>query len=288
VFIAAVARGRGVSVEKVLSDFGRGDVLIGQAAVDAGLADSVGTLDSLLAELSAGDNAMKNQTVAAAPENKPTASVGSGKCSSCRAAMSDSDPMYCKGCFDGDDDDDDDDDMDSKKAQAFRAAVLALLACDDEAKAIGALTGYKAQAEQATAKLAEVEAQLALATKAKQDAEIGAKLDAAVAEGRIKPAAREQFEKLYASHGAPALEAALSVLTPAAAVAPAEPATEEKAQEAAKAAAEKASAWQRKTPVLGDLTDEQKAVIAKVGVAPEKFEAHRRALYRNLAETENK
>src|SRR5690606_29965998 len=36
VFVSAVARNRGVDEETVLSDFGRGDVMVGQAAVDAG------------------------------------------------------------------------------------------------------------------------------------------------------------------------------------------------------------------------------------------------------------
>ena len=41
--------GRGVSVEKVLADYGAGGVLVGQAAVDAGLADALGTYGDALA-----------------------------------------------------------------------------------------------------------------------------------------------------------------------------------------------------------------------------------------------
>lgn len=52
VFVGAVAQHRGVPVETVLSDFGQGGVFVGRAAVDAGLADEVGTFESLLAELS--------------------------------------------------------------------------------------------------------------------------------------------------------------------------------------------------------------------------------------------
>lgn len=53
VFVSAVATNRGVSVEKVLSDFGQGDVVVGQKAVAAGLADRVGSLDSVLSGLRA-------------------------------------------------------------------------------------------------------------------------------------------------------------------------------------------------------------------------------------------
>lgn len=52
-FIANVAAMRGVSIDKVKSDFGRGGVLVGARAVAAGLADRVGTLDSVLTGLAA-------------------------------------------------------------------------------------------------------------------------------------------------------------------------------------------------------------------------------------------
>ena len=53
VFIDAVARNRAVTVATVLSGFGKGGTFVGQMAVDAGLADSVGDFESVLAELSA-------------------------------------------------------------------------------------------------------------------------------------------------------------------------------------------------------------------------------------------
>ena len=56
-FVAAVARYRGVSVETVLADFGQGGVFVGRAAVDAGLADRVGTYEDVQAELSDGSRA---------------------------------------------------------------------------------------------------------------------------------------------------------------------------------------------------------------------------------------
>ncbi|WP_311276162.1 S49 family peptidase [Methylobacterium sp. WCS2018Hpa-22] len=51
VFVDAVADNRGVSVAHVLDAFGKGDVLIGEAAVKAGMADAIGTFESTLASL---------------------------------------------------------------------------------------------------------------------------------------------------------------------------------------------------------------------------------------------
>ncbi len=49
VFVNAVAKNRGVSVDHVLAEFGQGGVFVGEAAVVAGLADGVATLDEVLA-----------------------------------------------------------------------------------------------------------------------------------------------------------------------------------------------------------------------------------------------
>jgi ClpP class serine protease len=51
VFLQKVADYRGVSFEKVQSDFGQGGVLVGAEAVACGMADKVGTRDSVLASL---------------------------------------------------------------------------------------------------------------------------------------------------------------------------------------------------------------------------------------------
>ena len=51
VFIEAVARYRGVSVDTVLSDFGQGSVMIGAEAVRVGMADRLGSLESTIARL---------------------------------------------------------------------------------------------------------------------------------------------------------------------------------------------------------------------------------------------
>lgn len=62
VFVSTVARNRDVEVETVLSDFGGGGVMVGQAAVDAGLADRLGSLESVLAELSAARQSQRSRS----------------------------------------------------------------------------------------------------------------------------------------------------------------------------------------------------------------------------------
>jgi signal peptide peptidase SppA len=54
VFVSTVARNRGVSVKTVLGEFGQGAVLVGQKAVDAGLADRMGSFEEVVADLAAG------------------------------------------------------------------------------------------------------------------------------------------------------------------------------------------------------------------------------------------
>lgn len=51
VFVESVAKGRGVSVETVLKEFGQGDVFVGAAAIQAGLADRFGSYESTIALL---------------------------------------------------------------------------------------------------------------------------------------------------------------------------------------------------------------------------------------------
>lgn len=51
VFVETVARNRDVPAERVLSDFGQGDVLVGQAAIDAGMADGLGSFEETLRQM---------------------------------------------------------------------------------------------------------------------------------------------------------------------------------------------------------------------------------------------
>lgn len=54
VFIATVAKGRGVTADDVSAKFGGGDVLVGAAAVAAGMADRIGSFEAVIAELAEG------------------------------------------------------------------------------------------------------------------------------------------------------------------------------------------------------------------------------------------
>lgn len=54
VFIGRVARNRGVDVSTVEKKYGQGGMFVGQAAVDAGLADRLGSLESLISEITNG------------------------------------------------------------------------------------------------------------------------------------------------------------------------------------------------------------------------------------------
>jgi capsid assembly protease len=51
VFASSVGIGRGIPLKTVLRDFGQGDVFVGQEAIDAGLADRIGSFEETLALL---------------------------------------------------------------------------------------------------------------------------------------------------------------------------------------------------------------------------------------------
>ena len=52
VFVSTIARNRSVTPDHVLEHYGGGDVMIGANAVNAGLADRIGSLERLITELS--------------------------------------------------------------------------------------------------------------------------------------------------------------------------------------------------------------------------------------------
>ena len=52
VFVSTIARNRDVTADHVLEHYGGGDVMIGANAVNAGLADRIGSLERLITELS--------------------------------------------------------------------------------------------------------------------------------------------------------------------------------------------------------------------------------------------
>lgn len=84
VFVSRVARNRNVTTEKVLSDFGQGWVFVGEEAVTAGLADRVGSLEGLVAELvmkhraTTGAHAARGNNITSAPESTMENSTAAG------------------------------------------------------------------------------------------------------------------------------------------------------------------------------------------------------------------
>ena len=72
IFIGRVARHRGMSADEVVAAGDAGGVLIGQQAVDVGLADRLGSLESVIAELSGSSRTTTIGRVAAKPATAAT------------------------------------------------------------------------------------------------------------------------------------------------------------------------------------------------------------------------
>lgn len=76
VFIGCVAKYRGVKRQKVLDDFGQGWCLIGADAVKAGMADKLGSLESVINEMTKGRNSMTINTNASTIQQDISMSAG--------------------------------------------------------------------------------------------------------------------------------------------------------------------------------------------------------------------
>jgi ClpP class serine protease len=174
-FVEAVARGRGVDEETVLSDFGQGDVMIAAKAVDAGMVDEIGNFGSTLDALSlaptttsSGRSAARARLSMKTETDKPKAEAGGGEwqCAGCNEMMGPSAKAYCAKCSEGDEPDGDEDEDEAKAlgidpkaslgARRARAAalvelevkVLGLTGAVDHASALARLgDGMKANAE---------------------------------------------------------------------------------------------------------------------------------------------
>lgn len=75
VFVDRVARNMGVARDKVLSEFGQGGVLIGESAVEAGMAHRLGSLEGVINELSKGSFSVSTNKVGASDQNETTFSL---------------------------------------------------------------------------------------------------------------------------------------------------------------------------------------------------------------------
>lgn len=164
VFIADVARNRAVPSERVKSKFGKGDVFIGRDAIDAGMADRIGSFESLLAELQAGN------TTAAAPrastkrkrKGAPVMSMSNEKCDGCDREMDDDDELYCSACH----------------GSADAKALLAVTGAGSFAEALATVSAWKI----ASAEIGALRGRLA----EQQAAADAAAFDAAITEAKGK------------------------------------------------------------------------------------------------------
>lgn len=75
VFVSAVADFRKTTPDNVLAEFGRGGVLIGKAAVKAGMADRTGSLETVIAELAGSASNSKRGTTMSSNNGQVTVST---------------------------------------------------------------------------------------------------------------------------------------------------------------------------------------------------------------------
>lgn len=91
-FIGAVARYRSLSPAQVIEQFGQGGVRVGQAAIDAGMADRFGTIEGILAELAGlqGNQATAAPATRQNPESHTMTETNTGAPTNSAAAPSSS------------------------------------------------------------------------------------------------------------------------------------------------------------------------------------------------------
>lgn len=81
VIIDAIAKYRGITAERVVAEYGQGDVFVGNGAVTVGLADRVATTEAVIAELSAAapkrNWRVTRSTLATSPTEEPSMSAAS-------------------------------------------------------------------------------------------------------------------------------------------------------------------------------------------------------------------
>lgn len=174
VFIDAVARNRGVTAEQVESDFGRGGLLVGQAAVNAGLADRLGSFESTLKQIASG-------------QWKPFSNVRLTGAASLPGAMEESEMNISDlkarilKAFE----------PDEPKAENKTPEIIPgkTEAFDDK----GAIATERDARQKAEAEAASLRKRVADETAARVQAEANGFIDAAVLEGKLLPKAKESL-----------------------------------------------------------------------------------------------
>jgi signal peptide peptidase SppA len=97
-FLAAVAKGRGVSVEKVEADFGQGRMLSAKDALAAGLIDRIATLDEVVSELLGAEASVEPSVLIVQPADSGVEVVAEVVAST----VDEECPCDCPECEDGD------------------------------------------------------------------------------------------------------------------------------------------------------------------------------------------
>lgn len=161
VFIDAVAKGRGVTSEHVAENFGKGDVLIGESAVKAGLADAIGSFDSVISTI---QKECRMKTILSALGL--SASAGEADALAAVSALKDASAKLCE--------------LTGKPSAAESIAVAA--AWKESAAQVSALKESAAKAE-----------------AARVESEFNAVLEGATKEGKIPPAADSTQRKFAES-----------------------------------------------------------------------------------------
>lgn len=248
VFIADVAAYRGVSTDTVEARFGKGDVLVAQAALAAKMIDGLGDFESLIAELNAAAESSPAATAVARRASLKVVSKSKTKAerssptvrAKTRSEMEKpdlekmkehADAMY-EAAFD---EKHDGDGMKAAKAMAphmkamheemgehspfyddddddddgEKAQAVALVA---ELGGVKAARGAIAAMNKTAQRVEALEKEAAQAKAEKQATELKALLDEAILDGRVAPADRAEMEKLHAEAGIVGLKACLSRL----------------------------------------------------------------------------
>lgn len=182
-FIETVARNRDVSVDTVLSDFGQGDVLVGKDAVSAGLADRLGSFESLVADLAAGWMPKKKKAAASAEEE-----IEMNRYERLRAGLSD---LLAKIGADADPNENPTDPKQTEPEKVEETPADDAPAADDGGTQ-GAGASYEAVADENRKLKEDLAAAKALQTRK----DIEAFVSGAVADGKILPVEADSVRNL--------------------------------------------------------------------------------------------
>lgn len=181
VFVDSVARNRGVTPKAVVERYGRGDCLVGKAAVEAGLADAIGTIGDAIQ----GAAVRRPETFAAA---KAAAQETNMKCKKCE---NEHDDGYCEGCYSEAakaaappaPPEDDEGEEPEDEAKGLAAELVQLTGKASAAEIVGVVTAWR----DAGTKAAALAAELAALKTAQAERDFDALVEQGRKDGKIAP-----------------------------------------------------------------------------------------------------